>query len=704
MKHLILCREYPPASGGGIGTYVFNISRLLSEAGEIVHVIAQAWKGAEPGIEQSSDGRLVIHRLPFEDWKAIFPPKPHPALMNGVDRALFRSGFYLQSFAWRAGLLAERLVVEEEIDLIEAQEYEAPLYYFLIRRALGQGPARQPPVLVHLHSPTEFIARYNDWSPDSTWVQIAKRLEDYCIHAADVLFSPSQTFADQAREHYPQLRAEIRVIPLPLGEVRYIERPVEVWENGRIVYAGRLERRKGILEWLQAAVIVAHQKPETEFEFVGTNILGNNRIDSQVIINDMVPPGLRNRFHFRGGQARTALFDILSKARLAVVPSRWENFPYSCIEAMASGLPVLATHQGGMVEMIEDGRSGWLTNGNGRDGLIEGLQRALTDSAVELAEKGREASSSIRRFCDNQEILARHLESRHQLAGMAPARSTQIPSFLPFGVQSSTSPTTRRSSRKSGQEDLALVIYGVGNLKLLKDTMQSISLQTRKPRLLVLCAPASIDRYRSQAGQFIGIGKQIFLDNIQAKSFHQSGLRAISESGVEPLGVIFLKPGQRLSPECLAECESALQRCPGVGVVSYWIQTSEREQDLYTSPPPSFPYQEKVNEAASASALRFAALKEIYDQTATADSSYDTWDIVNKILTNGWAAVTLPKVLLIDCQERQFQARARNTPKANDPWTQRLAPELVVRHPVLTAKAMLAIVVQAARNANHLLQ
>ena len=41
MKHLIFCREYPPAPGGGIGTYAFLISHLLAEFGETVHVISQ---------------------------------------------------------------------------------------------------------------------------------------------------------------------------------------------------------------------------------------------------------------------------------------------------------------------------------------------------------------------------------------------------------------------------------------------------------------------------------------------------------------------------------------------------------------------------------------------------------------------------------------------------------------------------------------
>lgn len=95
MKHLLMCREYTPAPGGGIGTYVQHISRLLAENGEIVHVIAQAWRDTE-AVEKELGGRLVVHRLPLVDWTARFRLRPHPSLSGSLEMALFRSGFYPQ--------------------------------------------------------------------------------------------------------------------------------------------------------------------------------------------------------------------------------------------------------------------------------------------------------------------------------------------------------------------------------------------------------------------------------------------------------------------------------------------------------------------------------------------------------------------------------------------------------------------------------
>src|SRR3990172_8916673 len=217
MKHLIICREYPPAPGGGIGTYVLHISRLLAESGETVHIIGQLWEGTKKKVEEKCHGRLIVHRITLEDWTSFSVRKLIPSFKSREARGLFESSFYPQCFSWQAGLLAESLVEQEGIDLIEAQEYEAPLYYFQLRRSLVKGAKTIPPCLIHLHSPSEFIARHNDWDISLPDILTAKRLEDYSIATADALLCPSRYLARQAETHYGMDEGCIRVIPLPIG-------------------------------------------------------------------------------------------------------------------------------------------------------------------------------------------------------------------------------------------------------------------------------------------------------------------------------------------------------------------------------------------------------------------------------------------------------------------------------------------------------
>jgi glycosyltransferase involved in cell wall biosynthesis len=428
MKHLIICREVPPAPSGGIGTYVAHIAPLLAEAGETVHVIGQLWREANREIEESHGGRLIVHRLPYQDWDSDGPRFPSwDVTLSG----LFRSDFPPSAFAWQAGLLAERLVESEGINLIEAQEYEAPLWFFQLRRALGMGPRRQPPCLVHLHSPTEPIARHNEWDLTRPDVAAAVRLEEETIRAADALLCPSRFLASQAEERYSLAPDSVRVIHLPLGGGSPLERSPEVWESGSICYVGRLERRKGVLEWIDAAVAVARenpaQNPDIRFDFVGPNVLGLSWISGEDLVERQIPATVRDRFVFHGSQPRTELPRFLREARIAVVPSRWENFPNTCVEAMASGLPVLATRQGGMAEMIVDGESGWLADDATPEALAGALRRALATPPERLREMGRNASARVARICDNRTILDRHLAFRAEAAKRGASRSLVPP-------------------------------------------------------------------------------------------------------------------------------------------------------------------------------------------------------------------------------------------------------------------------------------
>lgn len=447
MNHLIICREYPPAPGGGIGTYVSHISRILAESGETVHVIGQLWRGAEKELEEDRSGRLIIHRVPLEDWSSFLGPKPSPAIKAENLRGLLESGYYPQCFSWQASLLAERLVENEGIDVVEAQDYEAPLYYFQQRRAQGLGPKRRPPCFIHLHSPTEFIARHNGWNGGFPRWLIAKRLEDYSILAADSWLCPSRFFAQQAQAQYGLPEGSIQIIPYPLGDMGAVQRNHETWSNGSIIYVGRLEKRKGVMEWIDAAVDIARQDRTVRFEFVGANVLGENRILSEALLDRLIPRRLREKFVFHGYVDRSGILQLLSRARIAVVPSRWDNYPNACMEAMASGLPVLASPEGGMAEMIADGHSGWLAETANKRNLQEALKRALETPPARIAKMGEDAAKSIQQLCHPGKIVARHLNFRSCLVDRGPKRSLSPPSKLEPARPPSTPSADRRQEK-----------------------------------------------------------------------------------------------------------------------------------------------------------------------------------------------------------------------------------------------------------------
>lgn len=104
--------------------------------------------------------------------------------------------------------------------------------------------------------------------------------------------------------------------------------------------------------------------------------------------------GLGHAVRFLGSRRDVA--DLMAAADALVLPSLFEGLPLVVLEAMAAGLPVVATRIGGTSEAVEDGVSGWLAEPGDADALARTLLRRLPDRAA-LARAGEAARDRFRR-------------------------------------------------------------------------------------------------------------------------------------------------------------------------------------------------------------------------------------------------------------------------------------------------------------------
>ncbi len=686
MRHLIICPEYPPSPmpTGGIATYVMQISRLLAEAGETVHLIGGLWGGATKKLEESCGGRLIIHRVPVDEIIPGTRDGSDPAVALKEIKGLGKSPFWQQSFSWQAGLLAEKLVKEADIDVIEAQEFQAPLYYFQLRRALGLGPMRQPPCIVHLHTSSEFVVRFNEWDGGSPFWLNAKRLEDYTIASADAWLCPSRFLARQVEAEIGMEDHSIKVIRLPVGDTPQLYRTDQVWSNGTICYVGRLEPRKGVIEWVDAAVSVADKFPSVHFEFIGEDLDYSDGVSVQQFVERRIPPRMMPRFHFRGRHSRADLAGFLGQARIAVVPSRWENFPNTCVEAMCSGLPVIATRMGGMAEMLEDNQTGWLSSNPRSDGLAEALMRALETPPQRLAEMGRQAALEIHRMCNNKEVVEMHLAFRSQIAIQGVKRSFRLPPNLPWAGRPLSDESARRHAKNTSPKGLAVVINGINTPRNLSDCLRCLERQTRPPAIVVLLVESNQDEELKPAVQKArSLGWRICeAEDRSPSAVKNRGIETVLARGVNPIGFVFLDAGDLVYAGFIEATESALAHCPDVGLVSSWMQTIGDDNPVAVYPCPAFPYQLLDNETIPATVIRTEALMETGLFRMEMNYGFEQWDLINAVMAAGWVAITYPE-LLCDRIAEGVKTSGGNS---------RLRRDLLVRFPEVVARDAIELV------------
>ncbi|QKT04327.1 glycosyltransferase family 4 protein [Ectothiorhodospiraceae bacterium 2226] len=664
MKHLIISRELPPApyAAGGIGTYVDNIMRLLAAEGETVHVIGQRWEGAPDRHEVRCGGRLVIHRIAPEDR----PPRPlagHARARWAEElRALRGAPFPNQWFALHAALLAERLIEEEGIDVIEGQEWEAPLYYLLLRRELGLAPARRPPCIVHLHSPSEFITRYDGQHGASAGAYAMQHMERYCIIRADAHLCPSRFLARQCEAHYGLAPNSVSVIRLPIGDLTPQVRSALTWTRGSICYVGRLEPRKGVIEWVDAAVQAAARDPNVCFDFIGADHpAGDGGLSMRAFLRQRIPPPLRPRFRFHGPQPREALPGFLARARAAVVPSRWENFPNTCIEAMGSGLPVIASRFGGMAEMVGDGETGWIADAPDQTTLApalhEALQRCLRASPAQRQAMGEAAAAAVRTLCDNRRIVQTHIALRARVAERGAGARAE----------------TAASAPAPG------VVLWVRSVHGARSALDALHAQTTPPTCLVVVGPPE-SAVKAEADA-AGAALVALRAQSGTEAWNAGYARAARAGAAAAPGWMFLDEDDLLAPDALERLGAALAAAPDAGLVTCW--SALPEGGTHVPLDPALPHLWFAPALGHATVFRATALPPGEPFAPAAGAGLERWELAVGVLALGWRGLTYPALLA---------RRARDPLPGVLPWETLVAfrerrAALVRRHPEALARA-----------------
>jgi glycosyltransferase involved in cell wall biosynthesis len=135
---------------------------------------------------------------------------------------------------------------------------------------------------------------------------------------------------------------------------------------------------------------------------------------------------LSRRVEFLGERQDVA--EHLARADAFVLPSKWEGLPYSILEAMSAGLPVIASRVGGIPELVVPGVTGLLVNPGDADALSAAL-RTLLNSGRRAREFGREGHARVKgHFRLDQMVAGYHDLFRSVLAGRVASPGRSVPS------------------------------------------------------------------------------------------------------------------------------------------------------------------------------------------------------------------------------------------------------------------------------------
>jgi glycosyltransferase involved in cell wall biosynthesis len=170
--------------------------------------------------------------------------------------------------------------------------------------------------------------------------------------------------------------------------------------DGPVVTVARLSPEKDVATLVRAAAVVARRLPSFRLEVAGDGVC---RPDLRRLTSEL---GMEGHVHFHGEVRDVPA--LLGRARLFVLPSVEEGISLTLLEAMARGLPVVATRIGGNPEVVADGETGLIVPASDPDVMAGAVLRLLGDAEAgrRMGRAGRqrvEAHFDVRRMVADYE-------------------------------------------------------------------------------------------------------------------------------------------------------------------------------------------------------------------------------------------------------------------------------------------------------------
>jgi glycogen(starch) synthase len=401
MKIVFLAREAARAGlAGGIATYTWMMARALADQGHLITIVAE--QPPEP---------LPIPDHPRVTVRWIQPlPLCRTVPRNGLQ-IIYRNTVYSLAVARVLRAIAAR----GEIDIIESPEWRSEGLAYSYWQATA-------PIVMRLHTP-RFVERTMNgrrWSVGDAAVEWAEAL---LAHRVARITAPSASLAALAASTWQLPLADIAVIPNPIdtdffrpacdcpdapacradqqrvGGMQAARRASAAQDgSGQVIlYVGRLEQRKGVDLLVEALPAVVAAYPQVRLEFVGAdtpvsgNAYGPYATMSAALAARAATLGVADQVIFHGKLEPAAVRDHYWRATVCVIPSRYEGFGYTCLEAMACGRPVVAANTGGLAELLAPGDCGLLVPPDDPVALADALIHVLRrpDEAMRWGQNAR---------------------------------------------------------------------------------------------------------------------------------------------------------------------------------------------------------------------------------------------------------------------------------------------------------------------------
>lgn len=524
----LVSREIHPYVGGGIAPIVTAAAGLLSGVAEVTLFTSAAHRDKHLEAATETPYELVWVDEPLEGQSEAYLSHMHhySARVHAALRAHYgATGPDLIEFC---DYLAEGFVT------IQAKQTLAPWL-------------ERTQVAVRLHTTAEIVNVLNAHVLDDSRTLATYEAERFCLRHADVLLWSGGDVYDTYRRFYGA-DAIAPGVRLPDAFLREGEAEAATGmvprEDGplRMLYLGRMERRKGVHNLLRA--VTALESDDWDLRMIGgdtrTGPMGGS-VGMALELAAAADP----RISLLSGMTRADVLEEVRGTHVLVVPSLWECWPNTAREALMLNRPVLASPVGGLLDLARPGVSGLLAEEASAEALQTEIERLLEDRSplASMIQAG-----GPRRVFDELTDPGQLVERYRDL----------VASRRP------------RAARPRPQPPLVSVVVPYFKLeRYVAETLASVAAQTYGAIETVLVVDGSL---RDEDGPVIEAAEAA---GVHVVTQVNSGLGPARNFGIRhSLGayVLPLDADDVIEPSFVERCVDVLEREPALDYVTTWVE------------------------------------------------------------------------------------------------------------------------------------
>lgn len=262
-------------------------------------------------------------------------------------------------------------------------------------------------LLTRAYRRSHWIAFHHGYTWSDTKVRLYNQLDRLSLPESSKVVTVCQAFASGlTRIGVPRERIAIQhnsvnlFLPASAEVVARLRQSLRIPPDAKMLLnVGRLSREKGQAELIEALAILRRQHSDRELRLVMVGD-GPERKRLERMASAM---GLSDWVTFTSYQSDVSPY--YSGADLVVLSSQTEGSPNVLLEAMAAGLPIVATRVGGIPEIVSDAKAALLVQARNPAALAQGIARVLDDqglrAALSTAAKNTAAAYSPEAYCES---------------------------------------------------------------------------------------------------------------------------------------------------------------------------------------------------------------------------------------------------------------------------------------------------------------